>query len=73
MDITSEIERLILLKQLSIEEPRISTTDLEQKLNELAVLLTQGSDRSKKESNTYTKILAEIENSRNKNWTTHEL
>lgn len=36
MDVTSEIERLVLLKQLSWKEPRVSTVDVERGLSALA-------------------------------------
>lgn len=67
VDITSEIERLVLLKQLSWREPRVSITDVGEKLCSLAESLKPGSgcsgiDRSI--SNEHVGSLADIDESR---------
>ncbi|MBN1972138.1 MAG: SLBB domain-containing protein [Sedimentisphaerales bacterium] len=67
MDISQEIERLVLLKQFSLMEPRISTIEVEQKLCELAELLKPGFSSSKQNSIAYNRILREVEDNRKNN------
>jgi len=67
VDITSEIERLVLLKQLSWREPGISTAEVGRKLCVLAESLKPGSGSSGIEQSILNKqvvSLAEIDESR---------
>jgi len=61
MDVTSEIERLALLKRLSWREPRVSTVDVERKLYALAESIKSGfsgtgidNDRTNEDINPFT-------------------
>ena len=72
LDISSEIERLVLLKQFSLKEPRISIIDIERKLCALAESLSPGTVISSKESNAYHNILNKIEEERWKLWDFHQ-
>ncbi|MBN1182662.1 MAG: SLBB domain-containing protein [Bacteroidales bacterium] len=64
MDLSDEIERLLLLKQFSLKEPRVSIINVEHNLCELAELLKSGSSSSRESSIAYNKILSEIEDDR---------
>lgn len=75
MDITSEIERLVLLKQLSWREPRISTVDVGHKLCTLADSIKPGSGSSRIEKSIVNKYIvshADVNMDRNKNPIFHE-
>ena len=68
VDITSEIERLVVLKQLSWREPGVSTVEVDRKLCALAESLKAGSGSSRTgESieNKYVTSLRDIDESRN--------
>ena len=67
MDISQEIERLVLLKQFSMKEPRVSIVNVEQKLCALENLLKPGSSKSRENSIAYNTILKEIEYNRKNN------
>ena len=67
MDITNEIERLVLLKQFSLKEPRISIIDVEEKLSALAEIIKPESIKSRETNSAYAIILKEIEDTRKKN------
>jgi protein involved in polysaccharide export with SLBB domain len=62
MDITSEIERLVLLKQLSWREPRVSTAEVERKLCALAESLRPGSGSSIIESSIVNEYVVSLTN-----------
>ncbi len=67
LDITSEIERLVFLKQLSWREPRVSIAEVERKLCALAETLKPGSGSSIIESsiaNEYVVSLTNIDEGR---------
>lgn len=75
VDITSEIERLVLLKQLSWREPRVSTAEIGQKLCSLADSIRPGSGSSRIEvsiANKYIVSNADINTDRNENQIFHE-
>ena len=62
MDITSDIERLVLLKQLSWREPRISITDVEHKLCALSERLNPVFDKTGKNTIAYVNSIVNIRN-----------
>jgi len=64
MDVTSEIERLALLKRLSWREPRVSTADVERKLYSLAESIKSGFNRNEIDNNNINPD-ERIENARN--------
>jgi len=75
VDITSEIERLVLLKQLSWREPRVSIADVGQQLCSLAESLKPGSGGSRVEksiANEYMVSLTDIDKGRNESRILHE-
>jgi protein involved in polysaccharide export with SLBB domain len=75
MDISSEIERLVLLKQLSWREPQVSTSEVERKLCALEESLRTGSGISRIEkgnTNEYVNSLMSVGKGRDESRILHE-
>lgn len=69
LDISSEIERSLLLKRLASREPRVSTFDVEQKLCTLAAMLKPGySMQERKYRTADVNIYSSVEFNTNTLW-----